>query len=156
VVGPVNFRANMLRSASGRAYLAFCPDLERDAVLRRLRERDVPGHELARDAVAVRRMVDTTRRRGYSVRARDFGGHYNKTRDEVDDGRNSIAMPIRVNGQVLGCINLTWRRRVMTLTQVVERHLDDLRSATRAVEERVPAVDPGIFTRSHPEESTRD
>src|SRR5262249_58388685 len=78
--GPIGFRANILRSASGRAYLAFCPDAEREAVLRRLRDRDVAGHELAHDVAAVRRMVTATRRRGYSVRAPDFGGHYSQTR----------------------------------------------------------------------------
>src|SRR6266496_591252 len=63
--GPIGFRANILRSASGRAYLAFCPDAEREAVLRRLAERDVAGHELARDPVAMRRILEPTRRRGF-------------------------------------------------------------------------------------------
>jgi IclR family mhp operon transcriptional activator len=137
----VSFRVNMLRSASGRAYLAFCPDREREAVLHRLRQRDIPGHELAHDAEWVQRLVRTTRQRGYSVRARDFGGHYSKIREEVDDGRNSIAVPIRVEGQVLGCVNLTWRRQVMTVAQAAQRHLDELRLAVRSVEERAAATD---------------
>jgi len=137
---PVNFRANMLRSASGRAYLAFCPEREREAVLRRLREHDIAGHELAHDPDAVRHIVATTRRRGYSVRAADFGGDYARTRGEVDDGRNSIAMPILVNGQVLGCVNLTWRLPVMTVRQIVARHADDLRAAVAAVQERAAAL----------------
>lgn len=131
---PIGFRANMLRSASGRAYVSFCPDHERQAVLRRLRGRDVAGHELARDPVAVERMVAATRRRGYSVRAPDFGGDYSRPREQADDGRDSIAMPVRVAGRVLGCVNLTWRRAVLTESQVVERHLRDLRAAVRAVE----------------------
>ena len=85
----------MLRSASGRVYLAFCPDVEREEVLARLRGRDVPGHELAYGPAAVRRIVAATRRRGYSVRGADFGSDYAKTRAEADDGRNSIAMPSR-------------------------------------------------------------
>ena len=137
---PVGFRANMLRSASGRAYLAFCPDQEREAVLRRLRERDVPGHELAHDPAVVRRIVAATRTRGYSVRAPDFGGDYGRTRDQADDGRNSIAMPICADGQVLGCVNLTWRMSVLTEAQVAERHLDDLQAAVRTVEKHVAGV----------------
>jgi len=65
---------HMLRSASGRAYLAFCPDAEREAVLRRLRERDVAGHELAHDPAALRRIL----RRGASAGHRcghRAGGH---------------------------------------------------------------------------------
>ena len=141
--GPIGFRANLLRSASGRAYLAFCPDAEREAVLRRLRDRDVVGHELARDPVAVRRIVAATRRRGYSVRAPDFGGHYSKTRRELDDGRSSIAMPVRSGGHVLACVNLTWRRKALTLTQVVDRYAGDLRTAVTAIEGRLAASGAG-------------
>ncbi|MGN6175033.1 MAG: helix-turn-helix domain-containing protein [Streptosporangiaceae bacterium] len=137
--GPIGFRANLLRSASGRAYLAFCPDAEREAVLRRLRDRDVVGHELARDPVAVRRIVAATRRRGYSVRAPDFGGHYSKTRRELDDGRSSIAMPVRSGGHVLACVNLTWRRKALTLSQVVDRYAGDLRKAVTTIEGRLAA-----------------
>jgi IclR family transcriptional regulator, mhp operon transcriptional activator len=137
---PVGFRANMLRSASGRAYLAFCPDQERAAVLRRLRERSAPGHELAHDPVAVRRIVETTRQRGYSVRAPDFGGDYSRTRAQADDGRNSIAMPIGAGGQVIGCVNLTWRMSVLTEGQVAERYLGDLRAAVRSVERLAAGV----------------
>ena len=140
---PINFRANMLRSASGRAYLAFCPPAEREAVLARLRERDVPGHELAHDPEAVHRLIEATRRRGYSIRAADFGGDYAKTREQVDDGRNSIAMPIRVNGQVLGCVNLTWRMKVLTVRQVTERYLGDLRAAIHTVQRRAAAAGMG-------------
>jgi IclR family transcriptional regulator, mhp operon transcriptional activator len=140
--GPIGFRANVLRSASGRAYLAFCPDAERDAVLRRLRERDVAGHELAHDPAALRRMIASTRRRGFSVRAPDFGSHYSKTRREVDDGRNSIAMPVRAGGHVLGCVNLTWRRRALTLTEVVQRYAGDLHEAITTIETRL--ADAGV------------
>lgn len=137
---PLGFRANVLRSASGRAYLAFCPDLEREAVLRRLRERDVPGHELAHDPAAIRRIVQTTRRQGYSVRAPDFGGHYSKPRPESDDGRNSIAMPIRSGEEVVGCVNLTWRKKALTVTQLVERYGADLREAVATIEERLAVL----------------
>lgn len=134
---PLGFRANLLRSASGRAYLAFCPDEEREAVLRRLRERDVAGHELAHDPAAIRRIVTTTRRRGYSVRDPDFGGHYSKPRAQADDGRNSIAMPIRAGSEVIGCVNLTWRKKALTTAQLVGRYGADLRAAVTTIEERL-------------------
>jgi IclR family transcriptional regulator, mhp operon transcriptional activator len=142
---PLGFRASMLRSASGRAYLSFCPDEEREAVLRRLRERDVAGHELAHDRVAIQRIVETTRRRGYSVRDPDFGGHYSKPRREADDGRNSIAMPIRAGGEVLACVNLTWRRKALTVAQLVGRYGEDLRAAVAAIEDQVASS--GLISR---------
>jgi IclR family transcriptional regulator, mhp operon transcriptional activator len=136
-VSPIGFRSHMLRGASGRAYLAYCPEREREAVLRRLREHDIPGNELAHDTRWVRNLVGRTRARGYSVRAADYGGDYARTRAEVDDGRDSIAVPIRLHGQVLGCVNLTWRKPVMTATRAAERHLDALVGAAHAIAERV-------------------
>jgi IclR family mhp operon transcriptional activator len=147
-LGPVGFRANMLRSASGRAYLAFCPDQEREAVLHRLREKGQPGHERARDAHWLMQVVESTRTRGYSTRDPDFGGHYTKSRDEVNDGRNSIAMPIRVEGHVLGCINLTWKNKLMTLRSAVDRHLGALSEAVKTVETR--ALSEGVSTVTQP------
>ena len=140
---PHGFRVNMLGSASGRAYLAFCPDQELEAVLARLRLKKDRAFRLAHDEVAVRRMVETTRRRGYSVRAPDFGGDHDRPRSEVDDGRESIAMPVRVDGRVVGCINLTWRRQALSLRTAVQRHLEDLRTAVRTVEERAQAAGLG-------------
>ena len=112
-------------------------------MLRRLRERDVAGHELAHDPAAMRRILGATRRRGFSVRAPDFGSHYSKTRREVDDGRNSIAMPVRAGDHVLGCVNLTWRRKALTLTEVVQRYAGDLHGAITTIENRLADASVG-------------
>ncbi|HEX2075613.1 MAG TPA: IclR family transcriptional regulator C-terminal domain-containing protein [Geodermatophilus sp.] len=137
---PRGYRVNMLGSASGRAYLAFCPQQELEAVVARLRHRNSPADRLAFDDEALRRLVESTRRRGYSVRAPDFGGDHDRPRSEVDDGRESIAMPVRLDGRVAGCINVTWRREVLSLPTAVQRHLEDLRAAVRTVEERARAA----------------
>ncbi|MGY2005010.1 IclR family transcriptional regulator domain-containing protein [Blastococcus sp. SYSU DS1024] len=137
---PRGYRVNMLGSASGRAYLAFCSDQEFDAVLRRLRSRDATGRGLAFDDGALRRLVATTRERGYGVRAPDFGGHPTRPRSEVDDGRESIAMPVRLDDRVVATINLTWRRQVMSTTGMVQRHLGDLSRAVATVEQRARAA----------------
>jgi IclR family transcriptional regulator, mhp operon transcriptional activator len=136
---PRGYRVNMLGSASGRAYLAFCSRQEFDAVIARLRHKDAPARGLAADDDALRRLVESTRGRGYAVRAPDFGGHYTRPRSEVDDGRESIAMAVRPGDRVVATINLTWRRQVMSTTGTVQRHLADLRAAVAAVEERARA-----------------
>ncbi len=76
------------------------------------------------------------------------GGHYSKTRREADDGRNSIAMPVRTGGHVLGCVNLTWRRKALTLTEVVQRYAGDLRAAITTIENRL--ADAGASVSSTP------
>ncbi|MGC9537554.1 hypothetical protein [Streptomyces sp. UG1] len=58
------------------------------------------------------------------------------------DGRNSIAVPIRLHGEVLGCVNVTWRKTVMSAQEVARRHLDDLRAAVHRIEERAWAAVP--------------
>lgn len=137
---PVGFRANMLRSASGRAYLAFCSAADREAALTSLRDQGIAGHELVHQPQRLDQILQATRTRGYSVRSSDFGGDYARTRAEVDDGRDSIAMPVRVHGRVLACVNLTWRRHVLSIDQVTARHLDDLRAAVAAIEQRVAGL----------------
>jgi IclR family mhp operon transcriptional activator len=146
-LGPIGFRANMLRSASGRAYLAFCPEREYETVLNRLRLRSQPGDEQAHDAAGMRRMVESARQRGFSARDPDFGGHYWKSRRDADDGRNSIAMPIRVNGHVLGCINLTWKAKTMTLGEAVKRHLGALSEAVDAVQSCAHRAGVGVVAK---------
>lgn len=123
-VAPIGFRSHMLLGASGRAYLAYCPDREREAVLRRLREHDDPGNEPAHDPQWVQQLVHTVRTRGYSVRAPEY---------DVDT-RNSIAVPIRVRGRVIGCVNLTWRKTLMSAQEAARRHLTDLRTAADRIE----------------------
>ncbi len=89
-------------------------------------------------------MVRETRERGYSVRDPEFGGHYAKKREECGDARNSIAMPIRVDGHVLGCINLTWKNKLMTIGAAVKRHSGALREAVETIEARAGAEGVGI------------
>jgi IclR family mhp operon transcriptional activator len=135
-LGPIGFRVNMLRSASGRAYLAHVEVAERDALLERLCASSAPGDAAAHDRRSVLRVLAETRRRGYAVREPSFGGHYDKMRREWDDGRDSIAVPIIVgesndggSARVVGCVNLTWIRRVTTVAKIVARHLPALRAA---------------------------
>ncbi|MFM9555647.1 IclR family transcriptional regulator C-terminal domain-containing protein [Streptomyces caniscabiei] len=126
----MGFRSHMLLGASGRAYISFCAERERETVLRRLREHDAPGNAYAHDPGWLRRLLATTRSRGYSARAPEYDF----------DGRNSIAVPIRLHGQVLGCVNVTWRKTFMSAQEVARRHLDDLQTAVRRIEGRASAA----------------
>jgi IclR family transcriptional regulator, mhp operon transcriptional activator len=141
---PRGFRINMLRSASGRAFLAYCQPQERATVLQRLRARNARGNELAHDTNAIRQLVESTRHQGYATRVGDFGGDYEKPRMDRDDGRDSIALPINVDGRVLGCLNITWRRDVVSVRQMVRLHLHDLRRAVASVERAVQDARQGF------------
>ena len=112
-LGPVGFAVNMLRSASGRAFLAFAEAPVRESVLEALRRSDRPGDRGARDPAYVAHLLAETRAQGFGLRDPDFGGDYDRGRAEVDDGRESLAVPIRLGAHVPGTLNITWTRRVL-------------------------------------------
>jgi IclR family mhp operon transcriptional activator len=134
---PGRFDVNMLRSASGRCYLAFCSPKERAAILARLRKSIRPGDALARNTVKLNRVLADARARGYGTRDPDFGGHYDLPRSKVNDGRNSIAVPVHAGDEVVGCINLTWIARVVTVSVITERFLPQLKEAARTISARM-------------------
>jgi IclR family mhp operon transcriptional activator len=136
-LGPVGFQINMIMSATGRAYLAFCSDSERAAVLSRLRHSQRPGDAAAKDEVWVKRVLLGTRKRGYGVRDPRFGGDFDRPRRHHDDGRDSIAVPIVVEERVLGAINLTWIQKVATRSEIVQAHLDYLAEAAKSIAARL-------------------
>ncbi|WP_407493052.1 helix-turn-helix domain-containing protein [Pseudooceanicola sp. MF1-13] len=136
-LGPVGFRIPMLRSASGRAFLAFCEVPVRDAILDRLRKSDQKGDRLAQNADYVERLIAETRDRGYALRDADFGGHFDEDRRAVDDERESIGVPIRLGDHVPGAINITWARRALSRAQGVERFAGPLQEAADQISQQL-------------------
>ena len=64
----------------GRAYLAWCPEKEREEILRRLRKSNNPEDWLARDPKKLERILSETRRRGYATRDPSYvAGRYGGT-----------------------------------------------------------------------------
>ena len=86
--GPVGFKINILRSATGRAYLAFCKEPIRQSILDALRRSGREGDRLALNEAAVRKVIEETRALGYGLRAPDFGGNFDESRRVSDDGRD--------------------------------------------------------------------
>jgi IclR family transcriptional regulator, mhp operon transcriptional activator len=136
-LGPIGFRVNMIRSATGRAYLAFCSESERQAVLQRLAASTEPGNQLAHEPKIVKKLLEETRRLGYGHRTPDFGGHYDKARRESDDGRDSVAVPIYAGDEVVASVNLTWIHKVVTVPQIVKTCLPHLAHAAREISARL-------------------
>jgi IclR family mhp operon transcriptional activator len=139
LASPIGFRINILRSASGRAYLAFCSQKERAAILARLRQSSRPGDVLARRPSKLNKILADTRKRGYGTRDADFGGNYDQPRSRADDGRNSIAMPVHVGGEIVGCINLTWVAKRATMKVIAESYLPALSEAAKKIGDRMSA-----------------
>jgi IclR family mhp operon transcriptional activator len=126
-IGPVGARINILLTSTGRAYFGFCSQEEREEVLAILRQSSAPADALARDPVWVARTVAQTQAQGYGRRDPAMAGEGHGPMP--DDGRNSIAVPIIVAGQVVASMNLTWTRRAASTGQIVSDYLGDLRAA---------------------------
>jgi IclR family transcriptional regulator, mhp operon transcriptional activator len=138
-LGPIGFKINMLRSATGRCYLGFCSESEQQAVLQRLRASSEPGDFLAKRPAMVTRLLNEIKRLGYGVRYQDFGGHFNLSRRKWNDGRDSIAVPVVVGVDVVAVINLTWFHKVQTVDQIVAAHLGTLKDAAAEISRRLMA-----------------
>ena len=67
------------------------------------------------------------------MRDLDFGGNYDQPRSRVDDGRNSIAVPVFVGEEIVGCINLTWVAKVASVRTMADKFLPQLREAALAI-----------------------
>jgi IclR family transcriptional regulator, mhp operon transcriptional activator len=119
-LGPMGFQINMLRSASGRAFLAFCEAPAREAVLQTLRRSHRKGDRLAQKPEYVEAVLAQTLAQGYGLRDHDFGGDFDEGRSVIDDGRDSIAVPIRLPGHVPGTLNITWSRKVHKRSHAIE------------------------------------
>jgi IclR family mhp operon transcriptional activator len=119
----VGLRVPMLLTAHGRAYLSFCDDDRRDAILARLRQ----------TRASVDRVVAETRAQGYATRAPGYRGSLR------GDGLQAIAVPVLSSAKVVGTVNIVWVERVASVAQMARRHLEDLKAAARAIGENLRA-----------------
>jgi IclR family mhp operon transcriptional activator len=132
-------RPHMLWSAMGRAWLAHCPDAEREEILTALRASPAPEDRAARNTHLVDSLLARTRSRGYGVRDPGYG--------VLDVGASrqvsAIAVPVRAGERVLACINCVWLTDVMDEAEIVDKHLPALEEAAAAIARRCEALGPG-------------
>jgi IclR family transcriptional regulator, mhp operon transcriptional activator len=118
---------NWLLSGVGRAYLAFCPEEERQHVLKLVRKSTNRENWLGQDAKRLNEVLAETRNRGYGTRDSAFvGGSYGTS---IPDGLEAIAVPLLGRKQVHGAINIIWTKPAHTIDEMVARHLADLQTA---------------------------
>lgn len=118
----VGARLPLLLTAMGRAYFAFCPDRERQALGHMLRAGDDPEEAMvAWSPRALAALVGRTREAGYGWNNREWS---------KEARFSAIALLIRNDKHVLGCLNLVFTARAMTVAEAVAKHLPALRRAT--------------------------
>jgi len=130
--GGIGSPVNWLMSGVGRAYLAHCPEREKEEILKRLCRSDKPVDRLAREPKRLDRILVETRQRGYAIRDPGFVGGFYGTAPQ-DDGLAAIALPLLDRGRVHGAINILWVKTAHTLEDFTRRHLADLQHAVEEI-----------------------
>lgn len=128
----VGGRVGWLMTGVGRAYLAWCPEKEREATFRLLRKSSNPEDWLARDPRKLERILSEVRHRGYATRDPSYvAGRFGEP--PVDDGAAAIAVALFDGRRVHGSINFRWIRTAFTVEEFAARHLADLQDAAREI-----------------------
>ena len=112
----LNTRRSVLISALGRAWLAFCPEDERCAILRDI------GGLAPRQEAALRTALEGVRRVGYAFTAtpRPMRIH-------------GMAVPIRSGERMLGSLSMRFPRSAMTEEEAIRRFGRPLTTLARAI-----------------------
>lgn len=122
-------RPDMLQSAMGRAYIAFCPDREREAILYRLRNSDTKDGELARKETRVKALLNDIRNKGYAEREAGYWGNVGNYGGQV----SAIAVPIMLMDEVQATMNLVWLTGTSDQVQIEEVYLPHLQRAAAEI-----------------------
>jgi len=126
----VGHAVNLLLSAVGRAYLAHCPESEREKVVTLLRKSERPENWLARDPKRLHEILSETRLRGYGTRDQVFVVPYG---EQLPDGLAGIAVPLFGRGRIHGVINVIWPKPARTIEDMARAYLTDLQSAAAQI-----------------------
>jgi IclR family mhp operon transcriptional activator len=127
----IGLRLPIFSSALGLAYISYCNDGERDAIVDALRRSDRPEDQVARDARRVAQLIRQTRSDGYARRYRGAIPGLAST------GTGTIALPVWLQDRVCACIAITFFSKVMTVDEAASRYLGDLKAACAEIERRL-------------------
>ncbi len=132
----IGYRVNMLPTAIGRAWLAFCPADERAAIIRRLASSTDPRDRPARRHQEVARILDETRRQGYGVRAPGYA-----TRpDGVAEKMAAIAAPVFAARRLVACVNIVWIASAVDAASFAAEHFGALKAAADRIGRRAAPI----------------
>lgn len=117
---------SLLQSALGRAYLSFCPDPERDALVERLRTAE--GNDYPEDYIPT--IIAQTRHDGFA-----------REHVAIEIPAGAIALPIRCGDRVAACLDISWIYSAIRFEEAVEKFLPHLRWARHEIEHRLEELD---------------
>jgi IclR family mhp operon transcriptional activator len=117
--GMMGRRLPMLRTAAGRAYLAFCPDNERRTIMDMLDHSAAPEDRY--DGRRLTALLRDIRIRGYALQDR-----------EINPRTSGISVPIR-GERLLGCVSMVWIALALTIEEAQQRFLKPLLALAKSI-----------------------
>jgi IclR family transcriptional regulator, mhp operon transcriptional activator len=125
------FRAPILGTSLGRAYLAYCADDERERALSLAARMPEAWNAPARARPLIDKILGEVRHRGFAVMTDEYSASaYNNL-------VWAMAVPILVADRAVASVNITLLRSAVTLDQAVERYLDPLRATAAQIAAKV-------------------
>lgn len=128
----IGYRVPMLQTGLGRAWLAFCPDSEREAILADLAKSKRPHDRLVHEAGYVQTIIAETRARGYGTRVPGF-----TLRVRGEEKTDGIGVPVMMGGRVIACISFIWSLPALNEKKVVKIYLKRVLEAAARIGEEV-------------------
>jgi IclR family mhp operon transcriptional activator len=125
-VYPPGYTLPMLESSSGRAYLAFCPEDERDSLLQ------VIGSARGGAEVALARRTDIMRL-FEQIREGGFATHQRTRATENPGKTSSISAPVFFRGRVTGTLTLIFFASAMPMEEAVKQFANPLKDASTSL-----------------------
>lgn len=122
----IGAQPDMLGSAMGRAYLAFCPASERKELLEQLIH---PGSPMARRREWLNRLLEDVRARGYATRDPLYAG----PDADHDTHLSAIAVPVRCGDEIVACLSCVWHVGTAQESAVISKGLGLLTDAANHI-----------------------
>lgn len=116
----------IIECSTGKAYLAFCSEDERRAILSGMSRLDGPAERMAAMLLHDDALLSGIRARGYATQARN-------AYTAVPGKTSSIAVPLFSGDQIAGCIGLIFFAAAMPMARAEATFVDDLQATARAI-----------------------
>lgn len=121
------YRAPILATSLGLAYLAFCADSERKQVLQREAEDPAAWNAIARDRAEAVRTFKDIGKRGFAMM------HPEYSRIEYGHQISTIGVPIIVNGTSVAAMNVVFLKNAVSVETAIETLLPGLKESAAKV-----------------------
>jgi IclR family mhp operon transcriptional activator len=121
----VGRRLPLLMTATGRAYFAYCSAAEREELIELMVSRDDEQSALAADRRFIERLVEHTLARGYG----ENNSHWGQERKIA-----AIAIPVLHEERVMGCLNLVYISKAMSIEEAARRYLPALQGVVKKIQ----------------------